>query len=733
MALTAAQATPTFRVAALLTWFRLRYLRNALRSRRTRLPVLVVAVSLLSSLAYIGLFCQAFAAMTETTDLRGQAAALALIVGTIVVGGLAAKAAGSDAVLAGSPENEFLLSRPLTLPSLVMARCLSDAVTDPVGALFIFPVLLASALIWNLGWAACLLAALTSLLVQVGVSAAAQAVQISVVRFVPARRRRAAWVGLRLFASLALASLWMTGTWVLRAPGPFAVAVARAAPWLTVSPGGLIVRPLLGLEQSDPLAAVLGLLGVATATAAALLVAMGVARQAGLHGWEQAGASWAEANAQTASPTRPPPTAATKDLRLLLRDRSQLLALVAMPVIFVGVQIFGAAGWSWSTESVQRVSYLSFSLCLYMATIGPLAHMQSERRAFWILLTVPVPLGRLMAAKARAWSAIVGGVAALVFLGLSLGAPPVGAMAFAGTGLLVVGGAVGMTWLAVGLACHAADLSDEHRPAVGPSTIYRFLLMGGLYNLVLAGDAGLRTRGLLLYALSVAAFWSTGIKRAAQCLDPESAHRREPWLGDAATFALCAFLGAHGVAAAVRVGGMAPDRADVVGWMVAAAVLGLLAAIYVARMPRTASGLRVGPALLVAGAAGFFLGAILRHTPAVGGAEIWRQLLAGGVASPELGVATLAVLVLVVLCDELIFRAVIQRALQHQLQNAPLAALLATIVAVLAAAQGAAPVALVSIHALAAAVWALTRRTWPCVVLRLLAIAILATVPAPPL
>ena len=57
--MSSAQATPTLRVAALLTRFRLRYLRNALRSRRTRLPVLVVAVSLLSSLAYIGLFCQA--------------------------------------------------------------------------------------------------------------------------------------------------------------------------------------------------------------------------------------------------------------------------------------------------------------------------------------------------------------------------------------------------------------------------------------------------------------------------------------------------------------------------------------------------------------------------------------------------------------------------------------------------------------------------------------------------
>ena len=30
--------------------------------------------------------------------------------------------------------------------------------------------------------------------------------------------------------------------------------------------------------------------------------------------------------------------------------------------------------------------------------------MQAERRAFWILRTVPVPLARLLAAKARAWA-----------------------------------------------------------------------------------------------------------------------------------------------------------------------------------------------------------------------------------------------------------------------------------------------------------------------------------------
>ncbi|HVR62257.1 MAG TPA: hypothetical protein VMU50_10185 [Polyangia bacterium] len=734
VAVPAAAPTPITRVAALLVRYRVRYLLNALRSRRSRLPVLVVVIGLFSSLAYVGLFCQAFAAMTLETDLRGQAAALALIVGTIVAGGLAAKAAAGDAVLAGSPENEFLLTRPVTLPALVVARGLSDAVTDPVGALFLFPVLLSAALIWNLGVGACALAALTSLLSQVAVSAGAQTLQIMLVRLVSPRRRRAAWVVLRLLASLALASLWMTGTWVLRAPGRFAAALAPAAPWLEWSPGALFTRPLVALVRGDARAAAIAVGAVAAAALAALALAAAVARRAGMHGWEQAGASWAEAGIPERALSRRPITAATKDLRLLLRDRSQLLALVAMPVIFVGVQIFGAAGWSWSTESVQRVSYLAFSLCLYMATIGPLAHMQAERRAFWILLSVPVPLGRLMAAKARAWSLIVGGLAALVFVVFGAGAPPVGAAMFAGTALLVVAGAVGMTWLAVALACQAADLSDEHRPAVGPTAIYRFLLVGGLYNVVLAGDGGLRLRGLLLYALAIAAFWATGIDHAAASFDPEASPRRRAWLGDAATFALCAFLGAHGVTAAVKLGGADPGDAAAIGWTVTTAVLGLLAAIYVGRLPREPARMRVLPAAGAALAAGFLLGAILRRTPQAAGAAIWRALVAGGADAPVVGVGALAVLVAVVLCDELVFRAVIQRSIEDQLGRPLAAAALDVLVATLASpAQSGSLAAVVATHALPAAVWMLSRRTWACVLVRLAAIASLAVGAAPPL
>src|SRR5258708_28995447 len=122
-----------------------------------------------------------------------------------------------------------------------------------------------------------------------------------------------------------------------------------------------------------------------------------------------------------------------------------------------------------------------------MGRIGPVAQLQSGRRGCWSLLSVPVALGGLMAAKARAWSLSVGGAAALVFFVFAAGAPSVGAAAFFGTALLVVGGAVGMTWLAVALACQAADLSDDHRPARGPGAIQRFLPARGLYD---AGPSG---------------------------------------------------------------------------------------------------------------------------------------------------------------------------------------------------------------------------------------------------
>ena len=84
--------------------------------------VVVAAAALVTSVAYVGLFAQAFAVVVATVGPRGQGAALGVVAGLLAFGSWAAKAASSEALRAGSPENEFLLSRPIGLGALVAGR-----------------------------------------------------------------------------------------------------------------------------------------------------------------------------------------------------------------------------------------------------------------------------------------------------------------------------------------------------------------------------------------------------------------------------------------------------------------------------------------------------------------------------------------------------------------------------------------------------------------------------------
>ena len=95
---------------------------------------------------------------------------------------------------------------PSSLPSLVVARSLARRGARSAGRAVPVPGagrggahLAASA---PAPW---LLAAVTSVLVQVGISALAQAMQIAVVRYAPPRGRRTVWIALRLGAALTLA------------------------------------------------------------------------------------------------------------------------------------------------------------------------------------------------------------------------------------------------------------------------------------------------------------------------------------------------------------------------------------------------------------------------------------------------------------------------------------------------------------------------------------------------
>jgi hypothetical protein len=644
------------RLARLWIRFRLRFLWNGMRARgRGRFPLLLVFVGLVLSLSYVGLFSQAFAVICAHTDVAGQVTALAVVTLTIAVGNLTAKAASSEAVLAGSSENEFLLTRPVSLPTLVVARCLAEAATDPLGALFLLPVMLAAAGTWHLRSGAFALGVGVSMLVQLGISALAQATQIAVVRFVPRARRRFAWMLLRLAALVSLASIWMIGTRVLRAPETLAVLLPPLGPLVARTPGALIVGPFAALLRGSASGAALALAALAAATAAAVGFAAIVARAAGMRGWEEAGASWADATARPGAPRGRPLTAATKDLVLVTRDRGQLLALIAMPIIIVGVQLFGALGWQWSTANLVRVSHVAFSLCLYMATLGPLTHMQAERRAFWILRSVPVSIGRLLAAKARAWSAIMAALSLAAYAVMSLGTPRTGALAWLDGALVVVGGAVAMTWLAVALAASAADLSDDSRPAFGPATIYSYIFVGGLYNALIGVDAATRARGYVLYAAAIAAYWLEGVERASICLDAELVRERRLTLRDGATMLVVFFTGQLAAAQVAALLGPSSPGEQVFGLLVVPVAVGLAAGVYLIRRPASP---RVRSSLGGALAVALALGAAASFVPWVLGGR-------GRGATVPAPVVTWAMVLPFAVSQELVLRGIIQRGIEE--------------------------------------------------------------------
>ncbi|HZL20951.1 MAG TPA: hypothetical protein VFG23_24670, partial [Polyangia bacterium] len=81
-------------LAGLFVRARLRSLRNGLRARgRRRQPLVVAVAALLTSLAYVGLFAQAFSVVVATADVAAQIAALAVVAGALTVGSFSAKAA----------------------------------------------------------------------------------------------------------------------------------------------------------------------------------------------------------------------------------------------------------------------------------------------------------------------------------------------------------------------------------------------------------------------------------------------------------------------------------------------------------------------------------------------------------------------------------------------------------------------------------------------------------------
>jgi hypothetical protein len=198
------------------------------------------------------------------------------------------------------------------------------------------------------------------------------------------------------------------------------------------------------------------------------------------------------------------------------------------------------------------------------------------------------------------------------------------------------------------VAAGGADLSDEQTTAVGPATIYAFLLVGGLYNLVLTGEPRARLSGLALYLFVTAAYWGAGVARAEICLDAEAVRAPRLRSADAATLLLVYALVSRGLSMVSASAHVGVDGIRL-GWA-------LLAGLVALGLLRRAPPMPVRRGLAVSIIAGALLGAILGafHRGAV-------PVFSGPAISFWIGTA------LFIVAEEVIFRGALQRSLEVDL------------------------------------------------------------------
>ena len=200
-------------------------------------------------------------------------------------------------------------------------------------------------------------------------------------------------------------------------------------------------------------------------------------------------------DARAAAGTSRLPTAATEDLRLIVRDRPLVLALIAMPgdlhrradLRRRGLELDDRPASSGSRGSRIRLR----------CTWAPSARSRTCRPSgghSGSCAPCRCRSGVCSPPRRAPGHVIVGGIAAVVFAMMSFSLTDVPISARVGAGLLVTAGAAGMSFIAVAMASAGADLSDETGTAVGPATIYAYLFVGGLFNLVLVEDAGAARR-----------------------------------------------------------------------------------------------------------------------------------------------------------------------------------------------------------------------------------------------
>ena len=418
---------------------------------------------------------------------------------------------------------EWLVTLPVDKATLLWARVLERTLVNPAGLLALWPSTTMIAWYSDQGWFSPLSGLVASLLLLA----------------LAAMLRTLVDTGLRLSLSpsqlgnlqalLSLAGLFpmYTGMSFGIGAGGFAHGWAAAMPaWSGWTPPGLLVRVL---NAASPAAALLPACLLLVQALLLMWLGMAMLRRQLRHGVVGAGQREASRKRSPALPAgqwraRIGTVIQRRELTLLMRDRNFMVQTLLLPLLILGGQaVFSGQARDLHAllASPALLASTGFFLGSYVLMMSAFQTLNKEGGALWLLYTFPVSVEQALRQKAQLWAVLALLYPVLLF-GAALAWLPAWQWQTAGLMLLALAGIPLYSLIAVALGVFASDpLATESTARMRPTYMYLYLLLTGLYIAALA--AGSLVQQLVFVVLTGAlaiALWQKARDQVPYLLDP---------------------------------------------------------------------------------------------------------------------------------------------------------------------------------------------------------------------
>jgi membrane protease YdiL (CAAX protease family) len=419
---------------------------------------------------------------------------------------------------------EWLVTLPVDKATLLWARVLERTVVNPGGLLALWPSTTVIAWYSGQGWLSPLSGLAASLLLLA----------------LAAMLRTLVDTGLRLSLSPARlgnlqALLSVAGVFPMymgmsfgMGAGGFAHGWAAAMPaWSGWTPPGLLVRVL---NAASPAAALLPACLLLAQVLLLMWLGMALLRRQLRHGVVGVGQREASRKRSPAAlhagqwRARIGTVIQRRELTLLMRDRNFMVQTLLLPLLILG----GQAVFSGQARDLHALlsnpallASTGFFLGTYVLMMSAFQTINKEGGALWLLYTFPVSVEQTLRQKAQLWAALAL-LYPLILFGAALAWQDAWRWDMAGLMLLALAGIPLYSMIAVALGVFASDpLATEARAKIRPTYMYLYLLLTGLYIAMLA--AGSVVQQLVFVVLTAAlavALWQKARDALPYLLDP---------------------------------------------------------------------------------------------------------------------------------------------------------------------------------------------------------------------